>query len=125
MEDCLKKLKGLSLGSPKRVDFDKIAAEYGLRSGSTDSFKYGSYVTGLGASDNFWKVANGLKENEVSGIIETPLGFYIIKLKSRVPLDSKKFEAEKTEFSQKFLSQKKQEFFSKFVEELKTKARMF
>jgi len=40
-------------------------------------------------------------------------------------VDSKKFEAEKNEFSQKLLAQKKQEFFSKFVEGLRRKARMF
>jgi parvulin-like peptidyl-prolyl isomerase len=54
-----------------------------------------------------------------------PSGFYIIKLKSRVPIDDKKFEAEKNEFSQQLLAQKKQEYFTKLAEELKKKAQIF
>jgi hypothetical protein len=54
-----------------------------------------------------------------------PSGFYIIKLKSKVPIDEKKFESEKSDFGQKILSQKKQEHFTRFIEELKKKAQTF
>jgi len=114
IEECLAKLK----------DFDKAAGECGLKSGSTGYFKYGSYIEGIGASDNFWMKASKLKEDGFSDVIDMgPSGFYIIKLKSRIPIDEKKFEKEKAEFSQKLLSQKKEEYFAQFIEDLKRKAR--
>lgn len=123
IENCLKKLKEVYQTNPKEIDFDKWALEFGLKSASTDLFKYGSYIEGVGASDNFWMAAQKLKENEFSEIIDMGLaGFYIIKLKSRMPIDEEKFNKEKAAFSQKLLSQKKEEYFIKFLEELKKSA---
>jgi len=125
IEGCLKKMKELYQANPKSVDFDKIAKEYGLKSDSTDLFKYGSYIESIGASDNFWIAAEKLKDDEFSEIISGTSGFYIIKLKSRIPIDEKKFAAEKNEFAQKLLLQKKQEYFGKFAWELKRQAQAF
>jgi hypothetical protein len=109
----------------KAVNFEQAAKISGLKSGSTDLFKYASYIEGIGTSDNFWLAATKLKEDNFSGVIEMPSGFYIIKLKSRIPIDEKKFTQEKTEFSQKLLLQKRQEYFLQFVEELKEKAQRY
>ncbi len=123
IEECLAKLRELYRLSPKLIDFNKTAKAYGLKSDSTNYFKYGSYIEGIGASDNFWMKARGLKEDGFSDIISMGLsGFYIIKLKSRIPIDEKKFEKEKAEFSKKLLSQKKEEYFAQFIEELKRKS---
>jgi parvulin-like peptidyl-prolyl isomerase len=54
-----------------------------------------------------------------------PSGFYVVKLKSRVPVDEKKFQEEKSAFAEKLTSQKKQEFFSKFIEELRKDAQLY
>jgi peptidyl-prolyl cis-trans isomerase D len=108
---------------PESTDFEKIAKGCGLKFGSTNLFKYGSYIEGIGASDSFWTAAQELKDdNQISNIIDVPSGFYIIKLKSKVPLDQKKFESERPEFSQKLLQQLQQAYFVKFIEELKRKA---
>jgi hypothetical protein len=120
INDCLKRLNQATSGT--EPDFDKAAKEYGLKSNSTDFFKYGSYIEGIGASDIFFAAVKELKEGASSGVIESPGGFYIIKLKSRVPVDEKKFEAEKKEFTGKLISQRKEEYFMKFLEELKRRA---
>lgn len=125
VEDCWRKLQDLYKVNPKRIDFDKTAGECGLKSDTTAPFKYGSYIEGIGVSDNFWMAAKDLKENDFSQVITMPSGFYIVKLKSRIPVDEKKFEAEKTEFSQRLLSVKKETYFLKFLEELKTKTKLF
>jgi len=125
IENCLKNLKEMYQSDPKSADFEKSAKEYGLKSNSTDLFKYGSYIEGIGVSDNFWTTARNLKEDEFSGIIEVPAGFYIIKLKSKVEIDAKKFESEQKEFKEKLESTKKTEFFGKFSAELKRKAQAF
>lgn len=118
-ENCLKKLKENYQANPKSVDFERAAKEYGLKSDSTSPFKYGSYIEGIGASDEFWMAASGLNDGGFSEIINAPSGFYIIKLKSKTPIDEKKFESEKAEFTQKLLLLKKQEYFAKFAEDLK------
>ncbi|PIP20745.1 MAG: hypothetical protein COX40_03010 [Candidatus Omnitrophica bacterium CG23_combo_of_CG06-09_8_20_14_all_40_11] len=110
--------------NPKSIDFDKIAKIYGLKSGSTNFFRYGSYIEGIGASDNFFTAAVDLKEDAHSGIIEMPSGFYIIKLKSKIPVDENKFREEKPEFAKKLLLQKREEYFSRFLQELKRKAQL-
>lgn len=107
---------------PGSADFEQAAKELNLKSGSTIMFKFGSYIEGIGASDDFWLEADKLKDGQPSGIISLPSGFYIIKLKSKAQLDQEKFKGEKEEFSLKILSQKKQEFFSRFAEDLKRKA---
>lgn len=125
IEECTKELKELYKTDPHLINFDKIAKGFGLKSGSTDLFKYGSYIEGIGASDNFWMATQDLKENEFSGIIEMPAGLYVIKLKSRIPIDEEKFQAEKNEFAQRLLLHKKNEYFTKFLEELNRKAMFF
>jgi parvulin-like peptidyl-prolyl isomerase len=125
IENCLKELKEAYENNPRSADFAKAAKKFYLKSDSTELFKYGSYIEGIGASDNLWIAARGLKEDEFSGIIEMPSGFYIVKLKSKVPIDSKKFEAEKNDFSQGLLIEKKRECFVEFLSELKRKAGIF
>jgi parvulin-like peptidyl-prolyl isomerase len=125
IEDCLKELKTAYKTNSKTLDFDKIAKIYGLKSDSTGLFRYGSYIEGIGASDNFFTAAVDLKEDDTGGIIEMPSGFYIIKLKSKIPVDEKKFREEKPEFAKKLLLQKKEEYFSRFLQDLKRKAQLF
>jgi len=122
MNDCLKKLNDVYAANPKEADFDKIAKEFALKSSSTDLFRFGSYIEGIGASDKIFTIANNLKDAGFSDIIEMPSGFYIIKVKSKVPVDEKKFAEEKETFGKKLLAEKKQEFFSKFMGELIRKA---
>jgi parvulin-like peptidyl-prolyl isomerase len=117
IEDALKELKTAYKTNSKTLDFDKIAKIYGLKSDSTGLFKYGSYIEGIGASDNFFTAAVYLKEDDTSGIIEMPSGFYIIKLKSKIPVDEKKFTEEKPEFAKKLMLQKKEEYFSRFLQD--------
>ncbi len=124
IEEAVKILKESYALNPNSVDFNKTAKVYGLKSDSTDLFKYGSYIEGIGASDNFWIASQKLKENEFSEVIDMgPAGFYIIKLKKRVPVDEKKFVSEKDAFTQKTLLQKKEEYFTQILEDLKRKAR--
>lgn len=108
----------------KSADFEACAKKSGLKSDSTKPFKFGSYIEGIGASDNFWTIGTGLKDAKFSDVINMPSGFFIIKVKERIPVDQKKFEKEKSEFVKGLLSQKKQEYFNKFTEELIKKAQL-
>jgi peptidyl-prolyl cis-trans isomerase D len=122
IEEVLKDLKTKYQSDPKSADFSETAKLFGLTSGSTELFKYGSYIEGIGASDKFFTQAKELKEGSFSEIIDMPFGYYIIRLNTRITIDENKFAGEKKEFTQRFLLQKKNEFFAKFMEELKGKA---
>jgi hypothetical protein len=125
IDACFKELKELYRKNPKSADFNRAGKIFGLKSAITDLFKFDSYIEGVGASDDFWIAAQKLKNEEFSEIIEIPTGFYIIKVKSRTPIDEKKFAAEKGEFGEKLLLQKKEEAFVNFSEDLKRKTQRF
>ena len=122
IEDCLKKLKADYQLALLSTGFDKAAKECGLKSDSTASFKYGSYIEHIGASENFWMIAESLKEEGFSEIITMPSGFYIIKLKSKTAVAEEKFKTERADFSKKLLGLKKDEYFSRFLAELSRKS---
>lgn len=115
IENALGRLKE----GPKSADFKKIAREFGLKYDMTKPFKSGTYIEGIGSSDSFWAAAQGLSAEHFSGVISTPSGFYIIKVKDKAPIDEKKFAEEKEAFSKGLLARKKEETFNKFVAELK------
>lgn len=119
---ALAKIKEAAEKLKEANDFNKAAKETGLKTDATSPFKFGSYIEGLGASDTFWETARRLKENEASGVISLPTGFFIIKLKTKSAFDAKKFEAEKADLSQKLLLQKKQESFVVFTRELQKRS---
>lgn len=123
--ECLKDLQEKYKLNIKSADFEKAAKEHGLKSGSTGLFKDNSYVEGIGASDDFFRTVRNLKTGEFSQIIQGAGGFYIVKLKTLVEIDENKFLSEKKEFTEELLVKQKQEYFSKFVEDLKTKAQIF
>jgi hypothetical protein len=125
IESCLKKLKELYNANPKTLNLESTAKLFGLKSGSTDLFQYGGYIEGIGASDNFWTQAEDLRDGGFSEVINMPSGFYIFNLKSRIPIDEKQFAGDKEAFAQKILTQKKEESFAKFVEDLKKGTQRF
>jgi len=107
-----------------KIDLAKIAKKTGLKSGTTAGFKFGSYIEGIGASDAFWTIAKTLKDSQTSNIIDTPEGYYLIRIKSIKPIDEAKFAKEHDDFKAKLLIQKKQEAFSKYLEGLKVHSRI-
>jgi hypothetical protein len=107
------------------IDFNEVARAAGLTTGTTGAFKYGSYIEGVGASDNLWLAAEPLQPGAFSEPVETPAAYYIVTLKSKTPIDENKFGQEKEEFRRKLLFQKKQLYFAGILEELRKKAQRF
>ncbi|MDD5669133.1 MAG: SurA N-terminal domain-containing protein [Candidatus Omnitrophica bacterium] len=119
IDEALKKLREAYALNPKSADFETTAKELSLKTGSTGLFKYNSYIEGIGASNNFINALKTVKDDEFTSGIETPAGYYIVKLKSKEGIDEKKFDEQKKDFSEQLLGKKKQETFGKFLEELK------
>ncbi|MFH1578132.1 MAG: SurA N-terminal domain-containing protein [Candidatus Omnitrophota bacterium] len=107
------------------VDFTESAEKFGLESGQTELFKRRSYVEGLGDSNLFFEAVENLQKEEISQIINTASGFYIVKLKERVRPAEEKFEEEKEGFAANLLEEKKQNYFTEFIAELKSRPNTF
>lgn len=122
IESCLKDLQGSASLKSAPVDFDTLAKKYGIKAAQTDLIKTGSYLEGIGSSDTILEAARNLKEGAVSPVITMPSGFYIIKVKSRIPIDEAKFQLEKEEFKDTLLQRKREEFFGRFQNDLLKKA---
>jgi len=90
----------------------------------TKLFTRDSYVPGIGMTEDFNDVAFGLKNNQISEIVELPHGFFILGDAVFEDIDMEKFEAEKKELKEATLAEKKAEKFEKFSEKLKKEAKL-
>ena len=123
IDSCAKKLKdNFNLTPNELIQAQNYLTEFGLKSGETALFKFGSYIEGIGASSLFWNTIEALKDNEPSKTLETEDNFYIVWRKEKTPYDKEKFSKDKESFRQKVTENKKQEQFLKFLNELKKKA---
>jgi len=114
IKECAEKLK--------KKEFIQAAKESGLKTGQTAFFKSSGQIENLGAAEIFWNTAKKLKDQELSSILSNEKGYYIIKLGAIKPIEEVKFAKEKQEFSQRLISETKNEVFDKFTEGLIKKA---
>jgi peptidyl-prolyl cis-trans isomerase D len=109
----------------KTQDLKKAAKKCGLKVKETAPFKFAANIDKIGASDKFWTIAKALKDGANSEIIKLPSGFYIIKVKSVIKIDEKKYEQDKVALKEIMLDQKKQEKFKDFLTGLNKNAQQF
>lgn len=119
---ALSKLRQAQEVDPLRTDLKTIAEEFGINSGVTDLFSRSSYISGIGSSDSFFAAVSGLKQGEVSEIVEMEQGLFVIKLKQSIPIDEERYEKEKEDFARKLIFKEKQARFTEFLLELRRKA---
>ncbi len=88
----------------------------------TPMFTMGSNVKGIGRSVKFNANAFALEEGEISDLIETERGFYYQKLLEKTDFDSTAFASQKQMLEQQLLTQKRNQIFSRWYENLKEEA---
>ncbi|RII29197.1 MAG: peptidylprolyl isomerase [Geobacter sp.] len=115
-QDILAQLK-------KGGNFEELAKKYstdsaGAKGGDLGWFGKGSMIPA------FEKVAFGLKEGELSGIVTTQFGYHIIKLTGKRPAGIRPFAEVKDQIKAGLLPEKQQEVFKKLKEDLKKNAKI-
>jgi peptidyl-prolyl cis-trans isomerase C len=108
----LKQLKGGAsfeeLAKTKSID-----ASAGAKGGDLGWFSKGSMIP------EFEKVAFGLKEGELSGIVKTQFGYHIIKVTGKRPAGTRSFAEVKDQIREALLPQKQQEVLKKISDDTK------
>ncbi len=109
---------------PKDKDsFTKAFAALGLNAQESLSLPAKLVASTLGISQ---EDENGLfilnQTNKMSDVIPAVNGAYIAFLEEFAPYDPLKFEEEKNEFSKQLISEKKENAFKDFMEDLKVKS---
>lgn len=115
-EDILAQLKG-------GAKFDELAKKFSTDSTAAKGGDLGWFPKGAMVPE-FDKVAFGLKEGEMSGIVKTQFGFHIIKVTGKRPAGITPFEEVKEQIKANLLPTKQQEIFVKMKDELKKSAKV-
>lgn len=105
------------------TSFEDLAQKYSMDAAKTKGGDLGWFGKGAMLPE-FEKVAFGLKEGQVSGIVQTKFGYHLIKLTGKRPAGIRPLEEVKEQIKAALLPQKQQEVFKKLKEELKKTAKI-
>jgi peptidyl-prolyl cis-trans isomerase D len=100
----------------------QAAAARGLTVQQAGPFTRGAPNPGLGQASAAVGAAFGVPLNQVSGVVETEAGLYIVRPTQRTPADPARFNAEKQAMRSAILLQLRQQVGSQWLESLKKSA---
>lgn len=89
---------------------------------TTSYFKYNISIPKIGRAPSITAAAFSLHLDEVSKILESPRGYYYIKVLDRTGFDKEKYNDEHNNIKRQLLNQKKQQVFNKWYNHVKEKA---
>ncbi|MFH1360019.1 MAG: SurA N-terminal domain-containing protein [Candidatus Omnitrophota bacterium] len=105
--------------------FGDLAKNLGLSIEQTTPFMRGEYIPKIGLDREFQEATFSLnKDRAMSEVIKTSKGYSIMHFDDLIGVDDKKFDEEKEEFAAFLLEQKKNQAFTRFILELRLKARL-
>ncbi|MBF0595066.1 MAG: peptidylprolyl isomerase [Candidatus Omnitrophica bacterium] len=105
------------------TSFDASAREQGLEKKTTPFFALGEYVPEIGISDDFASAAFALnKDKRLSDVVNTSRGPVVLYWQALQPIDEKKFEEVKKEFSNTLYEEQKVAAMNRVIKEIKEKA---
>jgi peptidyl-prolyl cis-trans isomerase C len=114
--DILAKLK-------QGESFEQLARQNSIDGSSAKGGDLGWFGKGAMIPE-FEKVAFGLKEGQLSGIVPTQFGFHIIKMTGKRSAGLRPFTEVKDQIKTALLPEKQQDIFAKLKEELKKTAKI-
>ena len=115
-KDIEKQLKG-------GASFEELAKKHSIDGAAPKGGDLGWFGKGAMLPE-FEKVAFGLKEGEISGIVKTQFGYHLVKQTGNRPAGPRSFEEVKEEIKAAMVPERQQETFKKLKEELKKEAKL-
>jgi peptidyl-prolyl cis-trans isomerase D len=97
---------------------EAAAAEAGHEVLDTGVFARGSYVQGIGKRNEFVGAAFALDVGNVSGVVNTDRGSYVLRLEEKVPFDEESFELRRDALLEDMRSRKQEAAFSNWLSTL-------
>ncbi len=104
----------------KGSDFAALAAQHSLDPSKLNGGDLGFFERGRMVGE-FEKAAFALKDQEVSGVVQTKFGFHLIKVLEHSPARPMEFGEVKDRLAQELLTKNQQQAFAKLLEDLKKK----
>ncbi len=93
--------------------------ELGLE-GNEKDVKFSDYIPGVGSETTFHLLAYNMSPGQVSPVIETDQGAWILEVLGREPLDTEQFADQRPTILEEMLGQAQAEHFTSWVEDLKS-----
>jgi len=121
-ELALKRAKSIAERAKKEGSLIKAAREYKLKVKLTDYFARSDYIPEVGRLPRFIGTAFSLKKGEISPVVETEKGFYILQLIGKKGIDEKSFAKEKDDLKKEILQARRKEAFTKWFTAIRDKA---
>lgn len=118
-------LKTIQEGLKGNKSFKELAEEVGAKVDETPLFSRGEYIANNGLIAEFQEVTLKLNmKNRLSDVISTAQGPAIVYLNDVEGIDEKQFEADKTNFKEMLLAQKRSQAAAEFITQLRLKANL-
>ena len=134
IENILKREKSMSLAEQKvskvhnnillGKSFEEAAEEDSMEIKETGSFGFFDYIIDVGNETKFTGTALNLNEGEVSKPVQTPKGWYLIKLTEKSLADTTNANDRKNYIYSALLDNKRQVNFTAWLENLRDKAKI-
>ena len=121
--DARKKIDMIAVRLKKGEDFAALAKEFSTCPSSAKGGDLGYFRRGQMVKP-FEDAAFSLKEDEVSGIVETRFGFHVIKVVDKKPETTLAFNDVKEDLEQQLKQRKVRSDLGKYVADLKAKAKV-
>ncbi len=100
----------------------EAAKAHGLRVVEPKPFSRNDFLPGIGGRNAFIGAAFRLQSGEMSDMVTTEGGAYILQVLERQPIDDSAFQAERQALTQRLLSQKRSQTVAVWLNNLKTDA---
>lgn len=102
----------------------KVARRRSLKVRETPLFTMAEENPRVPSDKEFRGVCSALKQGEVSGIVETEGGFYLVELLNRTPLEEEESRKELPEFAQTLLMEKQSKLLENWFQNLRAEAKV-
>ncbi len=117
------KAQSIAQRAKERGSLISTAKEYRLKLQKTDYFTRSDYIPDVGHLPQFIGAAFRLeKKYEISPVVETEKGFYILQLLDKKGIDEEKFAEEKEDLKMEILKTKQRQAYTKWFTSIREKA---